>query len=144
MDDHLSRHDLTDAEWRRLAPLMPAHPRQRHRWNDHRTVINGILFRTRAGCPWRDLPECYGNWKSMYGRHRRWSGDGTWEQVLDALRAGCDEAGGAARTVAADATVVRAHQHAAGARHAPPKDIPAGRLAAAVLSDPARIRGAIE
>lgn len=107
-------------------------------------MINGILFRTRAGCPWRDLPECYGNWKTVYGRHRRWSGDGTWERVLDSLRAGCDDAGGAAWTVAADATVVRAHQHAAGARHAPPKDIPAERLALAVLSDPARIRGAVE
>jgi transposase len=144
VDDRLSRHDLTDEEWALLAPLMPANPRQGHRWNDHRTVVNGIMFRTRAGCPWRDLPECYGNWKSVYGRHRRWSGDGTWETILDALRAGCDEAGSRAWTVAADAAVVRAHQHAAGARHAPPKDIDPERLAPAVLSDPARFRGTIE
>ena len=145
MDDRLTgRHDLSDAEWARLAPLMPAHPRQGHRWNDHRTVISGIMFRTRAGCPWRDLPECYGNWKTVYNRHRRWAGDGTWEKVLDALRAGCDQREGPAWTAAADATVIQAHQHAAGARHAPPKDIPAQRLAAAVLSDPVRIRGGIE
>jgi transposase len=145
MDDRLTgRHDLSDAEWARLAPLMPAHPRQGHRWNDHRTVISGIMFRTRAGCPWRDLPECYGNWKTVYNRHRRWAGDGTWEKVLDALRAGCDRGEGPAWAAAADATVIRAHQHAAGARHAAPKDIPAQRLAPAVLSDPVRIRGGIE
>ena len=62
-------------------------------------------------------------------------------EVLDALRAGCDAAEGKAWTVAADATVVRAHQHAAGARHEPPKDIPPGRLAVAVLSAPARTGG---
>ncbi len=116
MDDLLNRHDLTDKEWERLVPLMPAHPRQGHRWNDHRTVIDGILFRTRAGCPWRDLPPGYGNWKSVYGRHRRWSLDGTWEKILGALRAGCDEAEGAGWAISVDSTVVRGHQHAAGAR----------------------------
>lgn len=99
---------------------MPAHPRQGHRWNDHRTVIDGILFRTRAGCAWRDLPGGFGNWKSVYARHRRWSLDGTWEKILGALRAGCDQAEGRDWTVSADSTVVRAHQHAAGARRAGP------------------------
>jgi transposase len=103
---------------------MPAHPRQGHRWNDHRTVIDGILFRTRAGCPWRDLPAAYGNWSTVYGRHRRWSLDGTWEKILDRLRAGCDEAEGRGWTVSADSTVVRAHQHAAGARRALPAESP--------------------
>jgi transposase len=46
-------------------------PRRGHRWNDHRLVINGIFFRTRTGCPRRDLPECFGNWKTVYNRHRR-------------------------------------------------------------------------
>jgi len=68
-------------------------------------------------------------------------GDGTWERILDCLRAGCDEDQGRAWTVAADATVVRAHQHAAGARHAPPVDIDPERLAVAVLSAPARTGG---
>lgn len=118
VDDEANRHALTDAEWERLAALMPAHPRQGHRWNDHRTVIDGILFRTRAGCAWRDLPGGFGNWKSVYGRHRRWSLDGTWDKILDALRAGCDQAEGRDWTVSADSTVIRAHQHAAGARRA--------------------------
>jgi transposase len=49
VDDRLNRHDLTDKEWERLTPLLPAHPRQGHRWNDHRTVINGVFFRTLWG-----------------------------------------------------------------------------------------------
>src|ERR1700685_2385151 len=77
-----------------------------------------VFYRTRAGCPWRDLPESFGNWKTIYNRHRRWSLDGTWEQILDGLRAGCDEAEGKDWTVSADSTAARAHQHAAGARRA--------------------------
>lgn len=60
----------------------------------------------------------------MYNRHRRWSLDGTWEGTLERLRAGCDEAEGEDWTVSADSTVIRAHQHAAGARHAPARDAP--------------------
>ena len=141
-EDRLRRHDLTDAEWARLEPLLPRQPRQGRRWNDHRLVINGIFFRTRTGCPWRDLPGHFGNWKTVYNRHRRWSGDGTWEMILDQLRAGCDQAAGAAWTVAADATVVRAHQHAAGARRLLLADVDPARLAPAALSAPARSRGA--
>ena len=143
-DGRLRRHELTDEEWARLQPLLPRHPRQGHRWNDHRTVMNGIFHRVRTGCPWRDLPPQYGNWKTVYNRHRRWSGDGTWEAILDALRAGCDQGEGAGWSVSIDSTVVRAHQHAAGARHAPPKDIPAERLAVAALSAPVHTGGEVE
>ena len=66
-------------------------------------------------------------------RHRRWSADGTWEKILDGLRAGCDVAEGAEWELSVDATVIRAHHHAAGARHDPPKDVPAERLAPTVL-----------
>jgi transposase len=52
------------------------------------------LFRTRAGCPWRDLPEQYGHWLTVYKRHRRWSYNGTWAEIVQVLRAGCDEAEG--------------------------------------------------
>jgi transposase len=140
-EDRLRRHDLSDAEWARLEGLLPGHPRQGHRWNDHRLVIDGIFFRIRVGCPWRDLPERFGNWKTVYNRHRRWCGDGTWEKILDQLRAGCDEVHGQAWTVAVDATVVRAHQHAAGARRQPPADVAPARLATTELSTPVRIRG---
>lgn len=66
----------------------------------------------------------YGNWKTVYNRHRRWSLDGIWENILDGLRTGCDEAESADWTVSADSTVTRAHQHATGARHAAAADDP--------------------
>ena len=82
MLDRLNRHDLTDEEWDRLRGFLPADPPRGGRWLDHRMVINGIFFRTRTGCPWRDLPEGFGNWKTVCNRHRRWSGDGTWREIL--------------------------------------------------------------
>jgi transposase len=118
VDDRLNRHGLTDEEWQRLLPMLPANARRGRRWSNHRMVIDGILFRTRAGCPWRDLPDEYGHWKTVYNRHRRWSLDGTWDKILGRMRAGCDEAEGSDWTLSAYSTVVRAHQHAAGARHA--------------------------
>ena len=76
MTDRPDRHHLTEEEWQRLAPQMPTNARQGHRWKDHRMVVNGILFRTRTGCPWRDLPGEYENWKTVCNRHRRWALDG--------------------------------------------------------------------
>lgn len=128
------RHDLADAEWALLEPLLPDRtPRRGGRWGDHRRVVNGVLWRTRTGAPWRDLPSVYGSWQTVYYRHRRWSADGTWERVLDGLRAGCDTGEGSRWTVGVDSTVVRAHQHAAGARRRPPADV-----------DPARLAGVLE
>ncbi|MDQ3765620.1 MAG: IS5 family transposase [Actinomycetota bacterium] len=120
----LDRHDLTDGEWAQLEPLLPDRtPCRGGRWVDHQMVINGVLWRTRTGSPWRDLPEDYGNWKTTYNRHRRWSADGMWERVLDELRRDADRNQGPQWTVAVDSGVVRAHQHAAGARHQPPTDL---------------------
>src|SRR3954452_3187236 len=109
------RHDLTDVEWALLEPLLPTlTPRRSRPWKDHRTVVNGVLWRTRTGSPWRDLPESYGRWKTVYNRHRRWSADGTWAEVLSELQRGCD-VGEERWVVAIDSTVVRAHHHASGA-----------------------------
>jgi transposase len=126
-EQRLKRHDLSDEEWLQLAPLLPSMvPQRGGRWADHRAVINGVFFRARTGTPWRDLPAVYGNWKTVYNRHRRWSLDGTWVSILDGLRVGCDEADGQDWTVSADSTINRAHQHAAGARHVPAADDPSG------------------
>jgi len=108
--------------------FLPGDPPRGGRWADHRKVIDGIFFRTRAGCPWRDLPEGFGHWKTVYNRHRRWSLDGTWAKILGQLRAGCDEAEGKGWAVSADSTVVRAHQHAAGARRTLPAELAAGGI----------------
>lgn len=137
------RHDLTDEQWVRLEPWLPDRTPQRGgRWNDHRPVIDGILWRTRTGSPWRDVPACYGDFRTLHGRHRRWSADGTWASVLAALQADSDADAGEEWAVAIDSTVVRAHQHAAGARHAPPRDVPAEALAP-LLPEPAATSSAV-
>lgn len=94
-------------------------------------MVNGVLWRTRTGSPWRDLPVSYGRWKTVYNRHRRWSADGTWARVLAGLQRGCDT-DEERWVVAVDSTVVRAHHHAAGARHEPPVDVAAQVLAVAL------------
>lgn len=115
-----------------MEPLLPDQRRRRARpWKDHRQVVNGVLWRSRTGSPWRDLPASYGCWKTVYNRHRRWSADGTWAQVLRELQRGCDVVEDR-WLVAIDSTVVRAHQHAAGARHEPPGDVAASVLATAL------------
>jgi hypothetical protein len=83
-------------------------------------VIDGILHRVRTGVQWRDLPERFGPWKTVYERHRLWSADGTWERLLQQIQAAADAAGEIDWDVAVDSTIVRAHQHAAGARTEPP------------------------
>ena len=124
------RHDLTDEQWARLEPFLPDRTPQRGgRWNDHRPVIDGILWRVRTGSPWRDVPPCYGDFRTLHGRHRRWSADGTWAEILAALQADSDADTSEEWAVGMDSTVVRAHRHAAGARHAPPQDVPAEVLA---------------
>jgi transposase len=85
-------------------------------WRDHRQVLNGILFRVRSGVPWRDLPERYGPWETVYKRLARWQADGTWARIEAALRTQADAAGALDWDAQIDSSVVRAHQHAAGAR----------------------------
>jgi transposase len=129
------RHDLTDEQWELLEPHLPRSTAGRagRPWADHRRVVNAVLWRTRAGASWRDLPIGYGSWKTVYNRHRRWSGDGTWERLLRELQRGSD-AGVQGWDVGIDSTVIRAHQHAAGAPHRAPGDVPIERLAV-VLED---------
>ncbi|MFD9593716.1 IS5 family transposase [Kitasatospora sp. NPDC059973] len=118
----MGRGDLSDAEWERLRPFLPVSNRRSGRWRDHRQVIDGILHRVRTGVPWRDLPERFGPWKTVYERHRLWSANGMWERLLQQVQAAADGAGEIDWDVSVDSTIVRAHQHAAGARTDPPMD----------------------
>ncbi|WP_419248253.1 IS5 family transposase [Streptomyces virginiae] len=116
----MGRGDMSDAEWEQLRPSLPVSNRRCGRWRDHRQVIDGILHRVRTGVQWRDLPERFGPWKTVYERHRLWSGDGTWERLLQQVQAAADAAGEIDWDISVDSTIVRAHQHAAGARTDPP------------------------
>lgn len=118
----MGRGDLSDEEWARLEPHLPRRVGRGGRWQCHRRVINGILFRQRTGLPWRDLPSRFGKWKTVHDRHRRWSADGTWEKTLRAVQADADAEGQIDWSmVSVDSTSCRAHQHAAGARSRPPR-----------------------
>lgn len=91
-------------------------PKRGGRWRDHRQVIEAIAFKYRTGTPWMGLPEHFGSWKGAHNRLRKWAADGTWEKVFTALLAQADTEGDLDWIVAVDSTIVRAHQHAAGAR----------------------------
>jgi transposase len=116
------RHDLTDAQWERLAPLLPPQrPDTGRPAHDHRTVLNGILWVLRSGAPWRDLPDAYGRWQTAYSRFRRWQATGVWDEILIALQAETAHDGQLDDSLAAiDGTNIRAHQHAAGAKKGAP------------------------
>jgi transposase len=123
----VGRGELTDRAWAQLAPLLPGNQQRGGRWRNHRMVINGILWKLRTGAPWRDLPQRYGPWQTCYDRLVRWRRDGTWDRLLAQVQARSDAVGELEWVVSVDATSVRAHQHAAGARkHAAHGDIKRG------------------
>ena len=117
----MARGDLTDTQFERLQPLLPSSDgKPGARYVDHRKVINGILWIDRTGAPWRDLPERYGPWQTCYDRLVSWRRKGVWKRVLQTVQGQADAAGDLDWEVASvDSTVVRAHQHAAGAPHTP-------------------------
>nr|WP_318205878.1 IS5 family transposase [Streptomyces sp. SCL15-4] len=108
----MRRHELTDQEWELLAPLIPRAATGRPRVAD-RQVINGMVYKIRTGISWRDLPERYGPWKSVYTRFRRYALDGVFTRALQQIQAHADAAGDIDWLVQIDSTIVRAHQHAA-------------------------------
>jgi transposase len=125
MVDHggvVRRHELTDQEWELLAPLIPRAKTGRPRVEDRR-VINGMVYKIRTGISWRDLPERYGPWKTVYTRFRRYALDGVFTRALQQMQARADAAGDIDWLVQIDSTIVRAHQHAAapGRKRDPPE-----------------------
>ena len=110
------RHALTETEWARLQPLLPPRKAGKPRQDDRR-ILNGILWKLATGVPWRDLPERYGPWQTVYTRFRRWTAAGVWDRLLAAVQRQADAAGELDWAVHfVDGTVIRAHQHAAGAK----------------------------
>ncbi|MBD8060138.1 IS5 family transposase [Cellulomonas sp. JH27-2] len=105
---------LTGEQWERIAPLMPRVGAKVGRPHaDHRTVMEGIVYRYRTGIPWRDLPrEPFAPWQTVWKRHHRFTIDGTWDQIWSALLAEADAAGQIDWEVSVDSTINRAHQHA--------------------------------
>jgi transposase len=105
----MRRHEITDDHWERIKDFLPGqagHPGVTAK--DNRLFINAILWIARTGAPWRDLPERFGPWNSVWKRFDRWAKKGVWHRVFQELQDADLE------WLILDSTVVRAHQHAAG------------------------------
>lgn len=108
----MARRILTERMWQRLAVLLP--PERGHQGRpakDNRRMLEAMLWRLRTGAPWRALSPEWGPWGTVYRRFERWSRAGIWQRVLEELVRHADE-----EWLMIDATVVRAHEHTAGAK----------------------------
>lgn len=117
---------LKDAQWERIAPHIIGDERSRGTsGQDNRLFVEAVLWIVRTGAPWRDLPDAFGNWNSVFRRFSRWSAKGVWHRVFAAMAADPDF-----EYLIIDSTIVRAHQHAAGAKKVPTIRPLAARVAA--------------
>ena len=106
------RYALTDEHWERIKGFLPGLAGQPGATaRDNRLFVDAVLYRYRAGIPWRDLPERFGDFRVVHTRHSRWSKSGVWKRIFDALAQDADN-----EYAMIDSTIVRAHQHSAGAK----------------------------
>jgi transposase len=89
----VGRGEVTDKAWEQIAPLLPENGGRGGQWQDHRRVVNGILWKLRTAAPWRDLPSRYGPWQTCYERFVRWRRDGTWDRLLSQAQTKSEAAG---------------------------------------------------
>jgi putative transposase len=109
------RYELTQAQWERIAPMLPGKKSDPGRTGgDNRLFVNGCLWVLRSGAHWRDLPERYGKWKTLHKRFTRWAKAGVWDEVFASLIKDRDN-----RYLMLDSTLVRAHQQAATGKGGP-------------------------
>lgn len=110
------RYQLSDTQWDAIREFLPPNGRRGNQWEDHRIVIDGILWALADGGRWRNVPDRFGKWKTVYERFRLWSQDGLWDEILDELQLRKGLAGEIDwELFAIDGSVARAHQSAAGA-----------------------------
>lgn len=113
----MRRFELSDEEWELIVPHIPVATGRGGRLQDARKVLNGMFWVLRSGTSWRDLPERYGPWQTVYHWFNRWRRDGTLRRMADALAHRLHGDGRIDRELwLVDSTVVRAHRSAAGAR----------------------------
>lgn len=113
----MRRYELNDEEWNNIAYLFPSNNKKPGgQWKDHRQVLNGMFWVLCSGAPWRDLPDRYGNWKTVYDRFRRYRIKGFFDKILSRLQLEFNEQGLIDFHLwHLDSTTVRAHKSAAGA-----------------------------
>ena len=122
------RYAITDELWAAFGPLVDRAKRNRQGQKPElpdRLFFEALLYLARTGIPWRDLPSEFGRWDAVYNRFRRWVGSGALRRLFVALTA--EPTFADVRRVLIDSTIVRAHQHAAGARRKKKRSGPSGR-----------------
>ncbi len=107
----MHRHALTDSQWARLQRVLPPQQTGPRPILGDRTFIEAVLYRAKTGLPWRDLPERFGPWKSVYNRFSNWARKGHWAAIFRELQIEVDETGSIV-----DGSVIRAHQDASGGK----------------------------
>ncbi|MEV2333114.1 IS5 family transposase [Paenibacillus larvae] len=118
------RYELRDDQWNEIKDVLPPERKTQggRPAKDNRQMLNAMLWVIRSGAPWRDLPEYYGPWQSVYTRFRRWEKAGVFDRMLDVLSADPDD-----ESVMLDASIIRVHQHGAGAKGGSNSKASAGR-----------------
>lgn len=113
----MRRHELSAEQWELVADLMPSAPcRGGGRWRDHHQVLNGLFWKLVTGAQWRDIPERYGPWQTIYERYTRWRDEGLFDRILERLQVRLDAEGRIDPELwCVDSTHVRASRSAAGA-----------------------------
>ena len=120
------RFVLSDRQWERIAPHIIGDERTRgSSGRDNRLFVEAVLWLVRTGVPWRDLPGEFGPWNSVFRRFSRWSRKGVWRRIFEAMSDDPDF-----EYLIVDSTIVRAHQHASGAKKGGLKIRPSAVLAA--------------
>ncbi|KDR96792.1 Transposase [Peptoclostridium litorale DSM 5388] len=109
----LKRYELTDVEWAKIEHLLPPERtgKKGRPSKNNRTMFNGIVWIARSGAPWRDFPERYGPWETVYSRFRKWLDDGILDNIFRILSLDAE-----LEELSIDSTIVRAHQSSAGAK----------------------------
>lgn len=108
----VKRYGLRDDQWRRIEGLLPGRAETVGvTAKDNRLFVEAVLYRYRAGIPWRDLPERFGDFRVIHTRHMRWSRSGVWQRIFEHLAADSDN-----EYAMIDATLICAHQSSAGAK----------------------------
>jgi len=116
------RYGLRDDQWERIKDFLPGREDTVGvTAKDNRLFVDAVLYRYRAGIPWRDLPERFGGWKAVHTRYGRWAQSGVWENLFRRLAGDADN-----EYAMIDSTIVRAHQHSAGAKKNLAKTRPSG------------------
>ena len=113
----LRRHALSDEQWARIEELFPSYNQPGGRFKDHRVMLDGMMWILKTGAPWRDLPERFGAWETVYSRFRKWSRIGFFAKIVSHLQADLEEQGLIDwELFCIDGTNVRAHKASAGAK----------------------------